>query len=1076
MASGKILISLDLGYASVGWTAAEWAKATIDGVESRVPRVLGSGTVVFESNRCLAMERRAFRRQRRHIRATRKRIARMKAFLLDKGVITAEIAERRHLSFEPWRLAAEALHGRKLTAEELWAVLLWYAHNRGYDGNRLWSGKLSQATETDKEDTKKVEAAKSEMEKEGSASMAETVLKIVTGGQTEEAPVNSYRKKGMAFPRRVVTEEVRRILEAHAGVLPGLDQGVVMSLMADPLKEPDALRNVPGIPKAYVGGYLFGQIKPRFDNRIISTCPISGLKVPGKATDAFLAFRWAALLSRVRVDIEGYGLMRGLTSEEMTELDAYVQEHGRYTGIDFKKAVRKMTGCRRDNLDALFNVPDQDTALTRYPGRAALDRWGRGEDVFRKDEETQRKLRVISHALFQGKTVTQGELVPLLVEGHKVKIEPDKEIGAPLPSGRAPYAAKVMREAAEAIFRGEDPWATGGVLYRDATEEDPLPEEDIDRETNNHLVRHRVKILLRLLRDIIKKYAENNPSRVEKLFLEVARDIKDFSGKNQKQISSELAAIRRSHEQSAKRAAKDLGVSVEAINAGLIRKLRIAADMNFTCPYTGRLFDVEQIRNRTVDLDHILPRSQRQTDALDALTLTFNTINKLKSNRTALEFIREFGGQTVKIHSAAGLDEVAQIRYEDEFVRTMKAFRPKDFARRPKQEQRVIRERQRKFLMLKAKEEEGMTAGMLTQTSAVMKLACRAVKGWFQGRGCDSVRIEHIPGRITKEIRSHYRLLDILAESDTRLLRTYIGLDGERHTDTVPKGDMRRLTHMHHAADAVGILLAGMLMPTDGRVWSLMAKRHHSEDERAFLAASGPFIWSVRGEMSMKPLPLLTEQSIRQALGELRVVCYVSKRIGRTVLETTQWHVERTENGRVFLRQGTRFEEMAEGAVYGLHPKAGKGKLKNAEAVYVADSNYAIALSNPPTMIRNRFVWQQLQAIKARNGGTVRLLRKGDLIRATRDGKTAIWMVRSIKDNKDGLCVDLTYPQDAENAENKVGYSWVNRAVVSLLKDPTFAVIESDLTGVPACPITQSKSADTKKRKSAAETDSSSAE
>ena len=132
MTSGKIRIALDLGYASIGWVVS---RGMLEGLE-----ILGCGTVIFEPDRCLASDRRAFRRQRRHIRATRTRIERMRAFLTARGVLTPALAGVRHPHPEPWRLAAEALTaGRILTAAEFWAVLLWYAHNRGYDGNRLWS-------------------------------------------------------------------------------------------------------------------------------------------------------------------------------------------------------------------------------------------------------------------------------------------------------------------------------------------------------------------------------------------------------------------------------------------------------------------------------------------------------------------------------------------------------------------------------------------------------------------------------------------------------------------------------------------------------------------------------------------------------------------------------------------------------------------------------------------------------------------------------------------------------------------------------------------------------------------------
>jgi hypothetical protein len=55
------------------------------------------------------------------------------------------------------------------------------------------------------------------------------------------------------------------------------------------------------LPKRYEGGLLFSQLVPRFDNRIISTCPISGEKVLSRNCPEFPNFRWAMQLADIRV-------------------------------------------------------------------------------------------------------------------------------------------------------------------------------------------------------------------------------------------------------------------------------------------------------------------------------------------------------------------------------------------------------------------------------------------------------------------------------------------------------------------------------------------------------------------------------------------------------------------------------------------------------------------------------------------------------------------------------------------------------------------------------------------------------
>ena len=47
-----------------------------------------------------------------------------------------------------------------------------------------------------------------------------------------------------------------------------------------------------------------------------------------------------------------------------------------------------------------------------------------------------------------------------------------------------------------------------------------------------------------------------------------------------------------------------------------------------------------------MDKDHIIPRSDRASDSLDSLVITFCEINKMKGKRTAVRFVEEFQGPT----------------------------------------------------------------------------------------------------------------------------------------------------------------------------------------------------------------------------------------------------------------------------------------------------------------------------------------------------------------------------------------------------------------------------------------------
>ena len=159
--SRSLTFSFDIGYASIGWAVI--ASASHDDAD---PSVCGCGTVLFPKDDCQAFKRREYRRLRRNIRSRRVRIERIGRLLVQAQIITPEMKETSgHPA--PFYLASEALKGhRTLAPIELWHVLRWYAHNRGYDNNASWSNSLSEDGGNG-EDTERVKHAQDLMENSG---------------------------------------------------------------------------------------------------------------------------------------------------------------------------------------------------------------------------------------------------------------------------------------------------------------------------------------------------------------------------------------------------------------------------------------------------------------------------------------------------------------------------------------------------------------------------------------------------------------------------------------------------------------------------------------------------------------------------------------------------------------------------------------------------------------------------------------------------------------------------------------------------------------------------------------------
>ena len=276
--SPNLELAFDVGHSSLGWAVLQ---APLNSQPSTL-NLLGCGVVTFGADDCLASKRRLFRRQRRHARATRQRIGRLEQLLAYLGVMSAEQLAAKHQPAgghsAPWLLAARVLASNGeakhlLTWPELWDVLRWYAHNRGYDGNKRWSAAEADS-EAAQEDSEKEQNARSLMEKFETSTMAETFCRHLGLAPLGSKQSSVIRFKGLnaAFPREGVEAEVRRLLQAHFGKLPKVDSQFEQALF-------DKWEAIPcpaiKLPKRFQGGLLFGQLVPRFDNRIISKCPVT---------------------------------------------------------------------------------------------------------------------------------------------------------------------------------------------------------------------------------------------------------------------------------------------------------------------------------------------------------------------------------------------------------------------------------------------------------------------------------------------------------------------------------------------------------------------------------------------------------------------------------------------------------------------------------------------------------------------------------------------------------------------------------------------------------------------------------
>lgn len=925
----SLTLSFDIGYASIGWCVL-----SANNPAPSTPEFLGTGVVTFPTDDCLASQRRSLRRSRRHIRSTRQRIENMKRWLSHRGVLSRYDLDRPgHPA--PFLLAAAALQGHKtLSPWELWTVLRWYAHNRGYDGNTRWA-----RGEEEPEDTEKLGNARALMEEHGTSTMAETVcaclgLDPVAHDQRISSAL-PYKTLNAAYPRSVVENEVCELLARHRGKIKALDDHTATLLLTSGTISREDREDLEAasirIPRRYHGGLLFGQLVPRFDNRIISRCPITWAKtydeaiasgdsekqarklaeklakVPAAKSRDFLEYRFARVLANLTAD--GQPLSPGLRRH----LWDLAEKRGHFTAATLKKELKSKIGNVPTNADAYFKLhPDAEKQLVLDPAQTEASKAG-GSRSRLNPIWSLLPAETINHAQTvweRGRGISLDDLIihagmapddfPDLPSAFAKANKPKKGkapfsnladylrrsvIRPDIPSGRAPYARPVLRQVVTEVLQGFDPTKparsdlhpegeekpSDGVLYpihdpssrvRELQAERPL-----DELTNNHLVRHRLLILQRLIDDIVSEFASSG-EKIGQVVVEVARELKEFSGLTAKQIAAELNSRLKDFKAAVaylEKHAPDLKVS-----GGLLRKCRIAMDLGWKCPFTGKPYDPYSLPS--LEREHIIPYATRSSNALSGLVLTFAEVNRMKGKRTARAFIEEFGGKQVDGRPELTLFTPKQF---ETFVEKLDVKGHDDDRRR---------KRARKALLMTAdftEKENTFTEGQLTQSSQLMKLAMASVK-----KRLPEAVVDPIPGPVTAEIRKSWDLVGTMALACPEIL------DADRNV--LPKNDIRGITHLHHALDAATLALASHYFPLrkhgrdqKGKIWQALLKRRRTDEEKEFLLKTGIFKTYQRTrrdkdgnnypetDVKLRDLDACLKEALSQSLAECRVMQHI---------------------------------------------------------------------------------------------------------------------------------------------------------------------------------------------------------
>ena len=269
------------------------------------------------------------------------------------------------------------------------------------------------------------------------------------------------------------------------------------------------------------------------------------------------------------------------------------------------------------------------------------------------------------------------------------------------------------------------------------------------------------------------------------------------------------------------------------------------------------------------------------------------------------------------------------------------------------------------------------------------------------------------------------------------------------------KTEIRDVTHMHHALDAIVIGLSHHFFPKNGRLWEAMVRREkqRSAEDNALLLATGLYQTTQHGVLFAKEPPSSLTAQIRAALAQRRVVQHIPKDMGGVRAEQNTWRVLSVRDGVATLRQQMRgpdgkkqpakFSEEKAAKLMGLT----KGKLSDLKGALVIGDNFGLAILDHAHEEGDRLVvipwhkvWNRLAALKLKNGGKKpRVLRNGQLIRFKEKGVEKTWRVCSIKNTARGIMLDIALPDE-------ISPSRAGNRVASFLKN-SMEILDSSLTG-----------------------------
>lgn len=241
-----------------------------------------------------------------------------------------------------------------------------------------------------------------------------------------------------------------------------------------------------------------------------------------------------------------------------------------------------------------------------------------------------------------------------------------------------------------------------------------------------------------------------------------------------------------------------------------LKRYKLWLEQKYRSPYTGEIIPLNKLFTPAYEIEHIIPKDRYFDDSLSNKVICESAVNKLKSNQTGFEFIKNHHGE--KVHT--GMDKTVRIFEPSEY---------EDFVKK-----HYSNNRGKRIKLLLEDVPAKMIERQLNDTRYISKyitaILSNIVRADSNDDGINSKNIVPSNGKITASLKQDWGLNDVWNDLILPRFKRLNKLTGtsdftvwnETHQKFIPTVPLefaknfskKRIDHRHHALDALIIACA----------------------------------------------------------------------------------------------------------------------------------------------------------------------------------------------------------------------------------------------------------------------------